>query len=128
MLVDSFVNNLGLQMHHRFLWSAIQRFPVAWIIHLLFLSYTDIQTVGIAQVYLDLNKLYAVAAVEHSSGSLKNCEDSDIECACCLKRDMRQNYVGVQAVKVSVIVAKTARYQTGPHINGCAKLSNLSSH
>ena len=36
------------------------------------------ETVGIAQVQLDLNKLSAEAAVEHSSSLLKDCEDSDI--------------------------------------------------
>ena len=44
------------------------------------------ETVGIAQVHSDLNELPTEAAVEHSSGSLKDCEDSDIECARCLKR------------------------------------------
>ena len=44
------------------------------------------ETVGIAQVQSDLNKLSAEAAVEHSSSLLKDCEDSDIECARCLKR------------------------------------------
>ena len=44
------------------------------------------ETVGIAQVHSDLNKLSAEAAVEHSSSLLKDCEDSDIECARCLKR------------------------------------------
>ena len=39
-----------------------------------------------AQVQSDLNKLSAEAAVEHSSSLLKDCEDSDIECARCLKR------------------------------------------
>ena len=43
-------------------------------------------TVGIAQVQSDLNKLSAEAAVEHSSSLLKDCEDSDIECVSCLKR------------------------------------------
>ena len=43
-------------------------------------------TVSIAQVQSDLNKLSAEAAVEHSSSLLKDCEDSDIECARCLKR------------------------------------------
>ena len=33
-----------------------------------------------------------------------------------------------KSVKASVIVAKTARYQIGPHMSGCANLSNLSSH
>ena len=33
------------------------------------------ETVGIAQVQLDLNKLSAEAAVEHSSSLLKDCED-----------------------------------------------------
>ena len=57
----------------RSLWSDSQRFPVAWIVHLLFLSNTDLylnsegKTVGIAQVQLDLNKLSAEAAVEYSS-------------------------------------------------------------
>ena len=37
------------------------------------------ETVGIAQVHAVLNELSAEAAVEHSSGSLKDCEDSDIE-------------------------------------------------
>ena len=45
------------------------------------------ETVGIAQVQSDLNKLSAEAAVEHSSSFLKDCEDSDIECVRCLKRE-----------------------------------------
>ena len=45
--------------------------------------------VGIAQVQSDLNKLSAEAAVEHSCSLLKDCEDSDIECARCLKRGSR---------------------------------------
>ena len=44
------------------------------------------ETVGIAQVHSDLIKLSAETAVEHSSSWLKDCEDSDIECARCLKR------------------------------------------
>ena len=45
------------------------------------------ETFGIAQVQSDLNILSAEAAVEHDSSSLlKDCEDSDIECARCLKR------------------------------------------
>ena len=44
------------------------------------------ETFGIAQVQSDLNKLSAEAAVENSSSLLKDCEDSDIECARCLKR------------------------------------------
>ena len=46
------------------------------------------ETIGIAHVQSDLNKLSAEAAVEHSSSLLKDCEDSDIhvECARCLKR------------------------------------------
>ena len=44
------------------------------------------ETVGIAQVQSDLNKLSAEAAVEHSCSLLKDYEDSDIECARCLKR------------------------------------------
>ena len=44
------------------------------------------ETVGIALVQLDLNKLSAEAAVEHSQSFLKDCEDSDIECVSCLKR------------------------------------------
>ena len=47
------------------------------------------ETVGIAQVQSDLNKLSSEAAVEHSSSLLKDCEDSDIECARCLKRGSR---------------------------------------
>ena len=85
-------------------------------------------TVCVAQVQSDLNKLSAEAAVEHSSSLLKVCEDLDIECACCLKRGSQTEYVAVQAVKASVMVVKTARDQIGPHINGCANLSNLSSH
>ena len=45
------------------------------------------KNVGIAKVQSDLNKLSAEAAVEHSSSLLKDCEDSDIECARCLKRE-----------------------------------------
>ena len=44
------------------------------------------ETVGIAQVQSDLNKLSAEAAVEHSNSLLKDCDDSDIECARCLRR------------------------------------------
>ena len=44
------------------------------------------ETVGIAQVQSDLNKLSAEAAVEHSSSLLKDGKDSDIECPRCLKR------------------------------------------
>ena len=44
------------------------------------------KTVSIAQVQSHLNKLTAEAAVEHSSSLLKDCEDSDIQCARCLKR------------------------------------------
>ena len=44
------------------------------------------ETVGIAQVQSDLNKLSAEAAAEHSSSLLKDCEDSDIESARCLKK------------------------------------------
>ena len=44
------------------------------------------ETVGIARVQSDLNKLSAEAAVEHSSSLLRDCVDSDIECARCLKR------------------------------------------
>ena len=86
------------------------------------------ETVGIAQVQSDLNKLSAEAAVEHSSSLLKECEDSDIECPRCLKRGSQTELIAVQAVKDSVIVIKTARDQIGPRINGCANLSNLSSH
>ena len=86
------------------------------------------ETVGIAQVNSDLNKLSAETAVEHFNSWLKDCEDSDIECARCLKRGSDTYYVAVQALKASVIVAKTARYQIGPHINGCVNLFNLSSH
>ena len=46
---------------------------------------SDRETVCIAQVQSDLNKLSAEAAIEHSSSLLKDCEDSDIECARCLK-------------------------------------------
>ena len=62
-------------------------------------------TVGIAQVQSDLNKLSAEAAVEHSS------RKSDRITLLC-----------------RLYVVKTARDQIGPHINGCANLSNLSSH
>ena len=86
------------------------------------------ETVGIAQVQSGLNKLSAEAAVEQSSSLLKDSEDSDIECARCLKRESQTELVAVQAVKASVIVVKTARDQIGPHINGCANLSNPSSH
>ena len=44
------------------------------------------ETVGMAQVQSDLNKLSAEDAVEHSISLLMNCEDSDIECARCQKR------------------------------------------
>ena len=50
------------------------------------------ETVGIAQVQSDLNKLSAEAAVEHSSSLLKDCEDSDIECAGCLKRGSQTEF------------------------------------
>ena len=81
--------------------------------------------VGTAQVHSDLNKLPAEAAAEHSIDFSKDCEVSDIVCAHCLKKKDRQNYVAVQAVKASVIVTKSARYQIGPHISSCANLSNL---
>ena len=47
------------------------------------------ETVGIAQVQLDLNKISAEAAVEHCSSLLKDSEDSDIECVRCMKRGSR---------------------------------------
>ena len=50
-------------------------------------STSERETVGIAQVQSDLNKLSAEAAVENSSSLLKDCEDSDIECARCLKKE-----------------------------------------
>ena len=83
------------------------------------------EPVGTAQVHSDLNKLSAEAAAEHSSSFSEDCEVSDIVCAHCLKKEDRQNYVAVQAVKASVIVAKSVRYQIGPHISSCANLSNL---
>ena len=46
-------------------------------------------------------------------------------CALPEKKEDRQNYVAVQAVKASVIVTKSARYQIGSHIGSCANLSNL---
>ena len=42
------------------------------------------------------------------------------------KEEVRQNYVAVQAVKASIIGAKTARYQIGPQINGRAKIYPIS--
>ena len=44
------------------------------------------ETVGIAQVQSDLNKLSAEAAFEHSSSLLKDCEDLDRVCALSEKR------------------------------------------
>ena len=44
------------------------------------------------------------------------------------EEEVRQNYVAVQAVKASVIVVNATRDQIGPHTNGCANLSNLSSY
>ena len=43
------------------------------------------------------------------------------------KKEVEQIYVAVQAVKASVTVAKTARYQTGTRISSCANLSQLST-
>ena len=60
------------------------------------------ETVGIAQVQSDLNKLSAEAAVEHSRGLLKDCEDSDIECARCLKRGSQTELRRCAAVEASV--------------------------
>ena len=86
------------------------------------------KTVGIAKVQSDLNKLSAEAAVEHSSILLKDCEDSDIECAHCLKRESQTELRRYAGFKSFSYCSKTARDQIGPHINGCANLSNLSSH
>ena len=83
------------------------------------------EPVGTAQVNSDLNKLSAEAAAVHSSSLSEDCEVSDIVCAHCLKKEDRQNYVAVQAVKASVIVTTSARYPIGPHISSCANLSNL---
>ena len=41
---------------------------------------------GIVQVQLNLNKLSADAAAEHSSSLLKDCTDSDTEFVCCIQR------------------------------------------
>ena len=79
--------------------------------------------IGIAQV--QSNKLSAEAAVDHSSMLVENCEDSEAVCACCLKKEIVQYHIAVQAVKASVTVAKTVRYQFVPRISSCANLSNL---
>ena len=47
---------------------------------------------------------------------LEDCEVSDIVCAHCLKKEDRQNYVAVQAVKASVIVTTVA--DPGPLVLG----------
>ena len=60
------------------------------------------ETVGIAQIHSDLNKLSAAAAAEHSSSLLKDWED--LARARCLKRGSQtEYYVPVQAVQASVI-------------------------
>ena len=45
-----------------------------------------VNTLFTAQVQLDLNKLSAEAAVEHSSISVDKCDDSEIVCTHCLKK------------------------------------------
>ena len=45
-----------------------------------------VNTLFIAQVQPDLNKLSAEAAVEHSSISVDKCYDSEIVCTRCLKK------------------------------------------
>ena len=83
------------------------------------------EPVGTAQVHSDLNKLSVEAAAEHSSSFSVDCKVSDIVCAHCMKKEDRQNYVALQAVKAAVTVTKSARYQIGPHRSSCANLSNL---
>ena len=80
--------------------------------------------ISTAQVQSNLYKLSAEAAVDHSSMSVENCEDSEAVCVCCLKK-VGQYYIAVQAVKASVTVAKTARYQIVPRKSCCANPSNL---
>ena len=88
------------------------------------------ETVGIAQVQSDSNKLSAEAAVEHSSSLLKDCEDSDIECARCLKRDSRTELRRCAGCKSFSYCSKDCQRSDWPsHKRLCkSNLSNLSSH
>ena len=47
-----------------------------------------VNTLFTAQVQSDLNKLFAEAAVEHSSISVDKCFDSEIVCTHCLKKEV----------------------------------------
>ena len=47
-----------------------------------------VNTLFIAQVQSDLNKLSAEAAVEHSSILVDKCDDSEVVCTRCLKKEV----------------------------------------
>ena len=55
----------------------------------MFLSFPEEEVVGTALVQSGLNKLFAEAAVGHSSILVNNCGDSEVVCARCLKKGSR---------------------------------------
>ena len=83
-------------------------------------------TVRITQVQSDLNKLSAEAAVEHSSILLKDCEDSDIECARCLKRGSQTELRRCEGFKGFSYCSKDCQRSDWPsHKRLCKSIQSL---
>ena len=85
------------------------------------------ETVSTAQVQLDSNRLSAEAAVEHSSILLENNKDSDVVCACCLKRGNQTELRRCAGCKIFSYCIKECQISDWPsHKQMCKPIQSLN--